>query len=277
VVATTTFVGDVVKQVGGDLVEVHTLLQPGMDPHSYDPSPQDLVNVANAQVVFASGAGLEEFLQTMIENAASKGTVVEVSDGIQLRRFSLQEQVALDEDEQTASGDPHTWTDPNNVMVWVENIRQALAAADPAHSQAYQANADQYTQALKDLDTWIKAQVETISPEKRDIVSDHMVFGYFADRYGFKQIGAVVPGYSSMASPSAQDLAAIETAIQDYHVPAIFVGNTVNTSLSQQIAQDTGIHLVNVYTGSLSDANGPAATYLDFIRFDVNAFVSALK
>ncbi|HIE57944.1 MAG TPA: zinc ABC transporter substrate-binding protein, partial [Anaerolineales bacterium] len=128
-----------------------------------------------------------------------------------------------------------------------------------------------------ELDTWIRQQVANIPPENRKLVTDHVLFGYFADEYGFKQIGALIPGYSTLAEPSAQELAAIEDAIREYNVPAVFVGNTVNPALGGQVAEDTGIKLVTIYTGSLSDENGDAPTYLDYIRYNVTAFVNALK
>ena len=273
VVATTTIVGDVVAQVGGNWIELHVLLPVGSDPHSFDPTPQDIAKVADADIVFANGAGLEKFLDTLIESAGADERVVSVSEGITLRGL----ETAPPGDDESPGTDPHTWVDPNNVLVWVDNIEHALAAADPDHAANYAENAARYRKQLTDLDAWIRQQVEEIPPENRKLVTDHTLFGYFADEYGFEQVGALIPGYSTLAEPSAQELAAIEDAIREYGVPAIFVGNTVNPALAERVAEDTGTQLVTVYTGSLSGPDGDAPTYLDYMRYNVTAFVEALK
>jgi ABC-type Zn uptake system ZnuABC Zn-binding protein ZnuA len=273
-----------VHQIGGDKIELTTLLPAGADPHSYEASPQDVAAISNASVVFANGAHLEEWLGPIIENAGAADKLVEVSDGITLLDLSAEEEAAehaeegaAAESEEGHAGNPHVWTDPNNIIIWVQNIAAALSKADPANAAAYQANAEAYTAQLKDLDTWIRSQVEQIPAENRVIITDHLVFGYFAEAYGFQQVGAVIPGYSTVSSPSAQELAAIEDAIKNLKIKAIFVGNTVNDSLVKRVADDTGVKIAYIYTGSLSDASGPAATYLDFMRYDVNAFVEALQ
>jgi manganese/iron transport system substrate-binding protein len=167
--------------------------------------------------------------------------------------------------------------DPANVQSWVDRIKQVLSEADPGHAATYQANTQTYRQALSDLDIWISQQVAQVPQAKRKIVSDHVVFGYFARRYGFEQVGAVIPSISTLASPSAQELASLEETIKNLGVRAIFVDSTVNPALSQRIASDTQTQVVPIYSGSLSPAGGPAATYLDFMRANVSAIVQALK
>ncbi|MFZ6020962.1 MAG: metal ABC transporter solute-binding protein, Zn/Mn family [Chloroflexota bacterium] len=284
VVATTSIVADVVSQVGGERVTVTTLLPIGTDVHTYEPSPQDLAKVAEARLVFVNGAGLEEFLQVLIENAGSADRVVEVSKGIELKDFGAdtheeEGEEHNDEGEEPSheGGDPHTWVDPNNVKIWVENIRAALTAADPGGEETYRANAQAYLVKLDELDAWVRQQVEQIPPQNRKLVTDHLLFGYFAERYGFEQIGAIIPGYSTAAQPTAQEVAAIEDAIREFGVKAVFVGKTINPTLAQRVAEDTGIQLVGLYHGSLSAAGGEAATYLDYIRYNVTQMVNALK
>lgn len=272
VVASTTIVGDVVAQVGGDMIDLTVLFPPSTDPHTFEPRPQDIAAISNAQVIFISGLGLEEALEPTLEANVS-GTVVQVSDGINARALDGE---AGDEHEHK-SGDPHTWTDPNNVIIWTENIAAALAKADPTNAAAYQANADAYIASLRDLDAWIRSEVAQIPPERRKLVTDHYAFGYFADEYGFEQIGALVGSFSTNASPSAQEIATLEDTIRAQHVPAVFVGTTVNTSLAEQVAQDTGTKIVPVYTGSLTAPEGDAGTYLAFMHYNVTAIVSALK
>ncbi len=290
VVATTTIVADVVAQVGGDLIEVNVLLPVGADPHSFDPTPQDIAKVADADLVFANGAGLEAFLEVLLESAGASEKIVHVSEGIDLRSFTGQEKSedehAVEEAEEEhgeeehhdhEGADPHTWTDPNNVLVWVENIASALKQQDPSHGAAYAANAETYSSALKSLDAWVREQTAQVPEADRKIVTDHALLGYFADEYGFTQVGALIPGYSTLAEPTAKELAELEDAVRELGVKAIFVGNTVNPALAERVTEDTGASLVYIYTGSLSDTGGEASSYLDYIRYNVNAIVTALK
>ena len=273
VLATTTIVADVVSHAGGPTVEVTALLPVGADPHSFQPTPQDVAKVARANVIFSNGAGLEAFLEPMIQNAGSQAQVVPVSQGIQL----LQPQDVHEAAGESSAGDPHTWFDPNNVLVWTDHIQKKLSEVDPAHAQDYARSAQQYQQQLKELDHWISEQVAQVPPDQRVLVSDHVELTYFAKRYGFQELGAVVPGYSTLSEPSAQEVANLEDTIRKTGVKSIFVGKSVNPALEQRVAQDTGAKIVYLYTGSLSGPDGPAATYLDFMHYDVSAIVSALK
>ena len=277
VVATTTIVGDVVSQVGGEFIELSVLLPVGTDPHSFDPNPQDIAKVADADVVFANGAGLEDFLDKLIESAGAEKRVVMLSDEIQPMDFEVALPGEHEGDEDThAGGNPHTWTDPNNVIVWVREIEQLLSKLDPVHAQAYQVNAEKYQDALEDLDAWILEQAARIPAGNRAIVTDHLIYGYFAERYGFEQLGAIIPGYSTLSEPSAQELAEMEDVIMKLGVQAIFVGNTVNPSLAERIAEDTGVQLVYLYTGSLSQPGGDADTYIKYMHYNTTAFIDAL-
>jgi len=274
VVATTTIVGDVVRQVGGDAVALTVLLPVGTDPHTFDPSPQDMAKVADAGVIFANGAGLEAFLDRLLANAGGNADVVYVSEGLNL----LEEHSQTEGDTHGHGGaDPHTWTDPNNVLQWVDNIEVALVRLDPDHAADYKANAEAYRAQLRDLDAWVREQVSTIPAENRKLVTDHETFAYFAQRYGFEQIGAIVPGYSTAAQPSAQDLADLEDHIKTYGVKAVFVGSTVNPALAQRVADDTGVKLISLYTGSLTEPGGEADSYLDYVKYNVEAIVEGLK
>ena len=275
-VATTTIVGDVVRSVAGEAIEVVVLLPPGTDPHGFEPTPQEIALLSEADVVFANGAGLEEYLEPLIESASVEDKIVFVSDGITLIK-SVAEHESEGEDHEYGMGDPHTWSDPNNVMVWVSNIEHALSELDADNAGYYHANAEAYREQLKELDGWIREQVSNVAEEHRRLVTDHQVFAYFAEEYGFIQVGTLLPGYSTMAEPSAQELARIEDTIHELGVKAVFVGNTVNPNLAQRVTEDTGLQLIFIYTGSLSDPGGEAETYLEYIQYNVNAIVDALK
>ena len=292
VVATTTIVGDVVARVGGELIDLSILLPVGTDPHGFDPTPQDVAKVAEADIVFANGAGLEVFLDNLIESAGVSEKVVHVSEGIDFMMFEGEHEHEGEEHDHEAEGhehdgeeehqhqegiDPHAWTDPNNVLVWVHNIEHELSEIDPDNADTYATNAEKYEGELEDLDAWIREQVDQVPEENRKLVTDHTLFSYFAETYGFEQLGTLIPGYSSLAEPTAKDLAEIEDAIRELDVKAVFVGNTVNPSLAERVAEDTGVQLIYVYTGSLSKAGGEADSYLAFMRYISSAFVDALK
>ncbi len=288
VVATTTIVGDVVRQIGGEAIDLTVLLSPGSDPHSFSPAPQDVAAISDADVVFINGAGLEEFLTDLLENAGGETEVIDLSKDLALLKFAGDEhdEGAHAGDEHAGEHDdgahyhemdPHTWTSPRNVLTWVTSIEQTLSRLDAVNAKTYQANAAAYREELTALDAWIVEQIAQIPEAHRMLVTDHLAFGYLAAHYGLEQLGAVVSGYSTLAQPSAQDIAALEDAIRAYAVPAIFVGSTVNPALSQRVAEDTGIKLVFLYTGSLTDSAGDAPTYLAYVRYNVTAIVAALK
>ncbi len=273
VVADIDILGDVVQQVGGDHIHLNILIPVGSDPHSYQPAPRDLAEVSNANVVFLNGAGLEQgFLDRLVQNAG-KAQVVDVSTGVHLQEITASQAAVSGEVQGT---DPHVWMDPNNVMVWVQNIKDALVKQDPTNAPSYTANADAYLKQLQDLDAWVKQQVAQAPASNRKLVTDHMVLGYFAARYDFQQVGAIFPGYSSMSEPSAQDVARLEDTMHSLGVKAVFVGNTVNAQVAEQVAKDTGVKLVFIYTGSLTQGP-PAPTYIDYMHYNVNAIVTALK
>ncbi len=281
VVATTSFVAEVLSQVGGGDIALTMLLPLGAEPHGYEPMPQDLRLLAEADVLFINGLGLEAFLSRTLEAAGGQAVVVSLSEGITAREASAADGRSHEEDggeEHDPGGiDPHVWLDPLNMVRWTENAAAALAALDPAHADSYRARGAAYAARLQDLDEWIRSQVEAIPAECRLLVADHEELGYFAARYGFEIVGAVVPAYSSAAEPSAQDLANLIAAIRQHGVPAVFVSAAVNPALAARVAQDTGARLVTLYTHSLTDASGPGATYLDLMEYNVRAIVGALR
>ncbi len=281
VVATTSIIANIVKNVGGDAIDLTLLLPVGTDPHTFDPAPKDLATVANADVIFANGLGLEAFLDEMLSNSGGRAMLIPVTEGIKLRQFTdrLEKEGNRHNDEhnEADSVDPHVWTSPVNVLIFVDNIQRTLSALDPANANTYRANAAAYKTQLQELDAWVTEQIESIPPQNRKLVTDHTAFGYYADRYGLQQIGAVIPSFSTAAEPSAKDLAELEAAISNFKVKAIFVGVSVNPALSQQVAQDTGVNLLKLYTGSLGPAGSGVETYLDYIRYNTNTIVEGLK
>jgi len=269
VAATTTIVGDVVAQVGGDVIELTVLLQPGTDPHTYQPRPSDLVSVAQAHLLLVNGLGLEDNLMETLENVEGDYSIVSISTGIEPRRSARHDR------QEHGDADPHVWFDVHNVMLWADNAATALGALDPAHADVYSANSAAYRERLEELDAWIMDQVATLPEGNRTLVTNHPALGYFADRYGFEQVGVVYP-VSPSSEPSAGDIARLEEAILEYRAPAVFTESTVNPALAQQVAQDTGVLLVSLYTGSLSEPGGEADSYIALMEYDVRAIVAAL-
>ena len=280
VLATTSIVGDVVRQVAGDHALVQVLLPVGTDPHAFEPRPQDAALIADADLVFASGAGLEEFLTPLLNSAGAADRIVELSAGIALQPFAGEELAPAAGTQNDASADhqvdPHTWMDPNNVIVWTRNALAALSAADPDNASAYAANAGAYIRSLQELDAWIAQQVNRLPLEQRKLVLDHYTLGYFASAYGFEIVGELIGSISTNAQTSAQELALLEDQIRAFGVPTILVDQSVNPALAEQVARDTGTQVVQIYSGSLGPPGGPASSYLDMMRYNVTAIVEAL-
>ncbi len=280
VVATIPVVSDVVQQIGGNFVQVETLLPIGSDVHQYVPRPQDSVIVSKARLIFANGAGLETFLEPLLENASAKDRMIEVSRDVPLITFDgandEHEGGQAETEHHEHEFDPHTWFDPNNVMIWADTIAKALSQADPAHAADYRKNAEAYKAQIKQLDTWIREQVAQVPPERRKLVTDHRAYGYFARQYGFEQIGTILPSFSTEAAPSAQELAELEKVIRAYGVPAIFVEEVGNRALAEQIAKDTGVRLIQLYH-DLGPAGSEADTYLKLMRYNVMQIIQGLK
>ena len=277
VVATTTIVGDIVARVGGDRLSLYVMLPLGADPHAFHATPRDARQAADAAVVFINGAGLEaDFLGDLIASAGPR-RVVDLSAHLNLRRMEEEhdeEEGAHDDDH--GEFDAHVWMDPTLVAAWTAEIADALAEVDPDHGAHYARRADALAGELHALDAWVRERVAAIPPDRRILITDHGMFGYFAARYGFTVLDTIIPGFSTASEPSARHVAGLHDAIAEHAVPAIFVGLTVSSQAAQVVADDLGIEVVPVYTGSLSEPDGPAATYQDFIRTNVERIVAAL-
>jgi ABC-type Zn uptake system ZnuABC Zn-binding protein ZnuA len=276
VLAAETFLADIAQNVAGDRLAVKALIPLGVDPHSFEPTPSDVRTVADSQLLIVNGAGFEAFLEPLLKNAGGRRTVIEAAAGLATRAPQPGEHPEGEADH--AEGDPHFWLDPNNVIAYVENIRDGLAAADPAGKEVYAANAAAYISRLKELDAWIKEQVAAVPEARRLLVTNHESFGYFADRYGFRVVGAVIPSVSSAASPSAQQLAHLADQVKAVAAPAVFLEAGASTQLADQLARETGITVVtDLLTHSVTAADGPAPDYLGMMRYDVKRIVDALK
>lgn len=264
VVGTTTLVGDLLHQVGGESIDLHVILSPGRDPHDYQATPGDMRAVSSAAVIFVNGFGLEGSMLISLADSFPDIPMVDLSQGIPPLGSS-------------PSFDPHVWLDPLKVRHWAENAAQALARLDPKNASVYAANADGYSSRLQLLDTWILDHLSPVPSVRRLLVTEHHMLDYFARRYDFTVVGTIVPGYSSEAEPSARELAQLEDRIRSSGVRAIFIEHAANPQLAQTVADDTGLKVVPLYIGALSDSNGPAADYIAMMEYDVQAIVQALR
>ena len=180
-------------------------------------------------------------------------------------------------DHEHGACDPHVWMEPHNVMFWTMLIRDTLIELDPVNTEAYTANAASYLEELDALaHNFVTPMVETVPEENRVLITNHDVFGYFAARYDFEIVGSIIPGISTLADVSTADIAALIDLISEREIPAIFAETTMSDDLAQQVAEETGVQVYVLYSGSLSDADGPASTYLDYIRYNVTTIVEAL-
>ena len=267
ILTSTTFLADITRNIAGDRVSVDSLLPIGADPHAYQAAPSDVAKIAESNMLILNGLEYEHFIEPLLENAGGERLIIEATAGLSPR-----------EDAGSAHGvDPHMWLDPNLVITYVENIRAGLTAVDAEGAQIYKANADAYIAQLKELDTWIVEQVNTIPAERRLLVTNHEAVGYFAERYGFEVVGAVIPSLSTDAGTSAKELAALIEQIKATGAPAIFLGEVENSDLADQIAAETNATVVDdLHLESLTDG-APAATYIDMMKHNVTRIVDGLK
>lgn len=268
-VATTTQMGDLVKEVGGDEVDLTQILKPNSDPHDYEPRPDDIKATADAQVVVESGDELDAWMAEVIRNAGGSPEVLDAGAG---RPDTLPGEA---EGEEASRFDPHWWHDPANVEYAVGRIRDALVAAAPRGAErAIEERAAAYLGKVGALDAGIRDCMTQVPADRRKLVTDHDAFGYFAKRYGVKVVGAVIPSQSTQAQPSAGDLAALARVIEREDVRAVFPESSVNAKLANAIARQTGASADHtLYGDTLGPTGSPAATYLGMEQANADAMV----
>ncbi len=287
VVATTSLIGDVVTQVGGEAIDLMTLMGPGQDPHSYEPGAAELTAVAHAHVIFVNGWNLEEGLENDLEAIGGDIPIVPVSANLEPLAFgeTVHAEDEHEEEEPTeehnhAGADPHVWFSIYNVEQWVHNIRDTLSTLDPNNAAIYNANATAYLGQLADLQTYVTEKLAAIPPEQRVLVTNHGAFSYFARDYDFEVLGTVIPGFSTLAEPSAADLADLIRAMRAEGVCTLFTETTVSDTLAQTAAAELDncatVRVLPLYTGALGTAGSGADSYIGFFRTTVDTIVQGL-
>ena len=275
VVASFSILGDMTRQVGGDRVQVHTLVGPDADAHVYQPTPADAKTIAQAKLVIVNGYGFEGWLDRLIKSSGFKGPLVIASNGIKTLEIPHQQQAHHHDHHHDSEVDPHGWQDLSNALRYVDNIAKALSAADPAGKALYQANASQYKEQITTLDAAIRKEISTIKPERRKVVTSHDAFGYFSRAYGIRFIAPI--GLNTEAEPSAADLGRIIKQIRREKIPAVFLESISDPRMLERIRQESGARIGGtLYSDSLSKADGPAASYLEMMRHNARTLTTAL-
>ena len=266
-VASFTVLADIVHQVGGDHVKVTSLVAPNGDPHEFEPSPTDAKHLNAADIVFVSGEGLEGWMDRLISASGYKGTPVIASSGIKTAQ--------MDEDGKTVT-DPHVWNDPLNVKIWVQNIEEALKAADPEDASAFHANADTYLKKLDAMNTFAHQKIDPIPEDRRKVLTSHDAFGYFGREYKVSFLSPL--GVSTETEASAAAVAKLIDQIKKEGVRTYFFENSNDPRMVKQIAKATGAEAGGeLYVESLSKADGPAPTYEKMFRFNVEQLSAAMQ
>ncbi|MBA3416513.1 MAG: zinc ABC transporter substrate-binding protein [Chloroflexia bacterium] len=306
VVATFSILGDLVAAVGGDAIELRTIVAAGTDAHTFEPAPDDAIALGEADLVFANGLGFEPWFDQLAEGADAPLPVVVVTDGLEPREAGgehadeehADEEHAEDEahadeesgheegeehadeegDHDHGADDPHVWHDVRNAMAMTEAIRDALIAADPAAAAIYEANATAALAELEALDAWVVEQVATLPEERRKLVTSHDTFGYFADRYGFAVVGTAFDSLSTEGGgPAAREIADLVGEIEAAGVPVIFGENVQNPELMEAVAEEAGVALApTLYTDALGAPGEEADSYEAMVRHNVETIVAAL-
>lgn len=262
VVASFSILADFVRNVGGDRINLTTLVGADSDVHVYAPAPSDAKRIADAKLVIVNGLGLEGWLPRLVQSSGSKAQVVIVSAGIAPLKLG-------------SAADPHGWQSVPNAKIYVTDIANALAAVDPDDAEFFRARAKAYLEKLETLDREVRAAVAKIPQERRKMISTHDAFGYFAAEYGVQFIAPL--GVSTETEPSARDIATIIGQIKAQKIPAVFLENISDDRLIRRIAAETGSKVGGtLISDGLTGEKGPAPTYIDMVRHNIKALTSAL-
>lgn len=266
-VASFTVLADIVKNVGGEHVEVKSLVGPNGDPHSFEPTPKDSQALAQADVVFVSGLGMEGWMDRLISASGYKGRTVVASSGI--------ETLKMEEEGQTIT-DPHAWNSMYNGVTYATNVMNALIAADAQDADYFRRHGSAYIEQLKQLDGWAQQAFSAIPPAKRKVLTSHDAFGYFGLRYGVKFLSPV--GFSTESEASASDVAALITQLKREHIHAWFIENQTDPRLVKQIAASSGAKAGGeLYPEALTVKGGEADSYAAAFQHNVKAMVASMQ
>lgn len=282
VTASFSILGDLVRVVGVDRVNVTTLVGPNQDAHVFAPKPADAKNILQSKLLVVNGLGFEPWAQRLAKSAGYKGSLLVASDGVAVRQRQLPASepatVAKTNGHRhtSAEADPHAWQNPQNVILYVRNIASALARLDPAGANTFKTNSDAYIKEIEALDQWAKAQFDLLPKDKRKAITSHDAFGYFADHYGITFLAP--QGMSTEAEPSAKQVAQLIRQIQQEKIKAVFVENMSSPKLLAQLSRDAGVSAgASLYADALSAQDQPGSTYLKMMRHNVTQLALGMQ
>jgi zinc/manganese transport system substrate-binding protein len=259
VVASFTILGDIAQEIGGEHVKVTNLVGPNGDPHVYEPTPQDGQALKAADVVLVSGLGMEGWMDRLIKASGYRGKVVTTSDGIQTRM--------MEEDGKEIT-DPHAWNSAANGVIYAQNVTRALAAADPEDAKNIADRGQAYEARLQEIDRWAKQEIGSVPAARRKVITSHDAFGYLGARYGITFLAP--EGVSTETEASAADVAELIDQMKKAGIKVVFIENSNDPRLVQQIAREADGKLGGeLYPESLTVADGPAPTYLQLLRYNI--------
>jgi zinc/manganese transport system substrate-binding protein len=279
-VASFSILADFVQKVGGDRVEVTTLVGPDGDAHVYEPKPDDTKAMAASKLVFINGLAFEGWMDRLVESSGYKGPLVKASDGIEAEKMQddhahSEEKQEHDHDREHGAFDPHAWQSAANAQVYVRNIADALCKAEEADCPLFRANAEAYSKELGALHEEILAAVAKVPEGRRTVITSHDAFGYFSHAYGIRFIAP--EGVSTESEASAKDVARLIRQIREDKASALFVENVSDPRLIEQISRETGLKVGGaLYSDALSGKGGPAATYIDMMRHNTRLLTEAM-
>lgn len=278
VVTSFSILADLVQQVGGERVTVTAFVPPNTDMHVFQPAPNDAKRLLDADLVIINGLGFEGWADRLVKASGYKGPLVVASKGIKPLTAEADHDHAHDKGKAKAAErhDPHAWQDVANVKIYVGNIRDALVAADAANKDQYAARADAYLAQLAALETEIKGTFGALPKPARRVITSHDAFGYFGEAYAIEFLAP--QGVGGDSEPTAKGVATLIRQIKREHVKAVFVENISNPRVIERIAKETGVKLGGtLYSDALSEAGGPAATYLDMMRHNTRLLAAAMQ
>jgi manganese/iron transport system substrate-binding protein len=268
VVSTSTIIADLTEQIGGDIIEHQGILQPGTDPHVYEPTPKDSVVLENADLVLYNGFNLEPGLIKMINSTGIKAEKYAVGEVVKPLDFTYKGQ---------KEPDPHVWGDAKNAIAMTEAIRDRLIELSPEDKAEFALNADQLITELRKVDSWIIAQIQTIPENQRKLVTTHDAFQYYTNAYGLKMAGTLI-GISTEEQPSAQTVKNLANTIQQLQIPAIFAETTINPQLIETVAEEAGVELApqQLYSDSIGAEGGDGDSYVKMLVANTKSIVESL-
>lgn len=274
IVTTTTVFADLIKQVGGDRVNVVSIVPAGADPHTFEPTPREARHIATADVLFVNGLGFEAWVEKLLVNAGSPNLqVVTLSQGLEpIEGVSFTVHQGHDDHDHAHDGDPHFWLDVTHAMHYVRTIESVLIAADPAGAEGYRSRAAAYLAELDELDQWIAERIATIPAKNRVLLTYHDAFAYLAQRYGLDLQGVVVRNPDR--EPSSRELASLIREVRALGTKAIFAEPQINPRFAQSLAAEAGIKVAYLYSDALT---AQVPTYVDMMRYNANSLVEALR